>query len=293
MCESDLFSAGSGASTSASSASDSPSSGSQKSTPSPAPCCESTGPTSRTLETFALSSPAPDADSRSRRSISSVAASHASRSVSRDSGAAKQTSGGSGRKCGESLDLFDPVGSLLRTSLASELEAMTGSRKTWSEQVTPSGHSWWVLTTLERRTDGSESGLLPTPTRSDANASGSRNTAHSKAHSGVSLTDWIRGDGGRGRLLPTPSHRDYRSPNALPYSERGGGEKGEQLPNFVAHQLGMQDRLSPPVCELDDGLPPGLVRHRRPALAALGNAIVPQIAEAIGRAVLRVEAALR
>lgn len=44
----------------------------------------------------------------------------------------------------------------------------------------------------------------------------------------------------------------------------------------------------PPVCELDDGIPAGLVRHRRPALAALGNALIPQIAEAIGRAIMRV-----
>lgn len=49
--------------------------------------------------------------------------------------------------------------------------------------------------------------------------------------------------------------------------------------------------LSPvaPVIELDDGMPAGLVRHRRPALAALGNALLPQIAEAIGRAILNVE----
>ena len=45
----------------------------------------------------------------------------------------------------------------------------------------------------------------------------------------------------------------------------------------------------PAVCELDDGIPAGLVRHRRPALAALGNALLPQIAEAIGRAIMTVE----
>lgn len=52
--------------------------------------------------------------------------------------------------------------------------------------------------------------------------------------------------------------------------------------------------LSPvaPVVELDDGIPAGLVRHRRPALAALGNAIVPQIPEAIGRTIMRIEACL-
>ncbi len=33
----------------------------------------------------------------------------------------------------------------------------------------------------------------------------------------------------------SPAARDYRGPNAKPYAERGGGTKGEQLPNQVAH----------------------------------------------------------
>jgi len=36
---------------------------------------------------------------------------------------------------------------------------------------------------------------------------------------------------------PTPAHRDYRFANLLPFSERGGGAKGEQLNNAVVHQL--------------------------------------------------------
>jgi len=35
--------------------------------------------------------------------------------------------------------------------------------------------------------------------------------------------------------FPTPAARDYRTPNAKPYTERGGGSKGEQLQNFVEH----------------------------------------------------------
>jgi len=80
--------------------------------------------------------------------------------------------------------------------------------------------------------------------------SGSRNTPNSNAHFGLSLTDAVRGDGGRGRLWrtpdasvvsermwPSPPSRDYRFPNALPYAERGGGTKGEQLPNAVGGTL--------------------------------------------------------
>jgi hypothetical protein len=144
-------------------------------------------------------------------------------------------------------------------------------------------------------------GLLPTPTAGDSKASGSRNTTTSKAHPGTSLTDWVRGDGGTGRMWqtpvaddaverkkgkwnsrgepklsaqvmlwptptsssgglekakangegsttglklasavqmwPTPASRDFRHPNAEPYSERGGGTKGEQLPNAAGGPL--------------------------------------------------------
>jgi hypothetical protein len=34
-------------------------------------------------------------------------------------------------------------------------------------------------------------------------------------------------------LLPTLTRRDYRHPNAKSYAERGGGKKGEQLPNAL------------------------------------------------------------
>ena len=36
----------------------------------------------------------------------------------------------------------------------------------------------------------------------------------------------------------TPAHRDYRGANALPRNQRGGGSKGEQLPNQAVHLTG-------------------------------------------------------
>lgn len=50
-------------------------------------------------------------------------------------------------------------------------------------------------------------GAIPTPTAGDAKSSGSRNTAHSKAHPGTSLTDWMRADGGTGRNAGETSRR--------------------------------------------------------------------------------------
>ncbi len=77
-------------------------------------------------------------------------------------------------------------------------------------------------------------GLIPTPTASDANSSGSRNTATSKAHPGVSLTDWARGDGGKGRLLPTPQAQDFR--NCADYSS-GSREHSPQLRHLGSGRL--------------------------------------------------------
>ena len=90
--------------------------------------------------------------------------------------------------------------------------------------------------------------LIPTPTAGDASASGSRNTATSKAHPGISLTDWAIGDGGTGRLLPTPQAEDHR--NCADYSDGSRG-KSPQL-----RHLG-KGRLNPRFVEWMQGFPPG------------------------------------
>ena len=72
----------------------------------------------------------------------------------------------------------------------------------------------------------------PTPTAGDARGSGSRNTPGSKAHAGLSLTDFVRGDGGTGRgkrgdVWPTPA--------AVSYGTNQGGAAGRVGP--VRHSL--------------------------------------------------------
>lgn len=94
---------------------------------------------------------------------------------------------------------------------------------------------------------GSWPSLLPTPTASDANGSGSRNTASSKAHPGVSLTDWARQDGGAGRLLPTPQASDWRA-----CSDYSDGSRGHS-PNL--RHLGT-GRLHPRFVEWMNEFPP-------------------------------------
>jgi hypothetical protein len=61
-----------------------------------------------------------------------------------------------------------------------------------------------------------------TPSATD----GERSGTITPGMSGTSLTQ-------QAASWATPSHRDYRHPNAKPYKERGGKTKGEQLPNQV------------------------------------------------------------
>jgi len=85
----------------------------------------------------------------------------ASRFPSPGSSAGEPTSGTSGPSLLGSSENSDPLGFLLRTCLASELSLLTKSSKTWKRQATPHGRSWWVLTTLGRRTVERGCGLLP------------------------------------------------------------------------------------------------------------------------------------
>lgn len=51
--------------------------------------------------------------------------------------------------------------------------------------------------------------------------------------------------------FPTPAAKDWRGPNKKSYRERGGGSKGEQLPNAVGGSL------NPPWVAWLMGWPPG------------------------------------
>lgn len=67
------------------------------------------------------------------------------------------------------------------------------------------------------------------PSKKDSEKSAGRPRPH--------RTRWLQDDVGHAlNLWATPTNRDYRFPNAKPLSERGGGNKGEQLPNQILHQ---------------------------------------------------------
>ena len=158
--------------------------------------------------------------------LSGPAPAPASRSPRRERVKVEPTSGTSG-----------PIGSVssasasLQSSLESKLRERLGRDGstpyplTWKAKVTPSGRPYCQLALSRLRTSASDCGLWPTPTKCMSTGAGT-----SGREGGLNLQTAVA-------MWPTPAHRDYRYPNAKPYSERGGGKKGEQLPNAVGGPL--------------------------------------------------------
>jgi len=69
--------------------------------------------------------------------------------------------------------------------------------------------------------------MWPTPTLGDSRSSGSRNTETSKAHPGLSLTDAVRGDAGKGRMWPTPKNRDWKDGRSAGTKDRDSPDLGK------------------------------------------------------------------
>ena len=173
----------------------------------------------------------------------------------------------------------------------------------------------YPLPPLALATDGTASGSWPTAKAT--NATGASNTATRQGaadlQTAVTMRPTPRAEDGEStgmsaarlatrapdnlpsavRAWPTPAARVYRSPNAAPYSERGGGSKGGAASECgwrgSASDLGRGiDGIS---AWLDGSWEHGVPRvgtgipDRRKRLIALGNSLVPQIAEIIGRAV--------
>ena len=96
-----------------------------------------------------------------------------------------------------------------------------------------------------RRTLMTEVQKWPTPTAGDSKASGSRNTEQSKAHAGMSLTDAVRGDGGKGRMWPTPTkNANQDCPSERRRNTPALASAVKVWPTPAAHEgrLGYQDR---------------------------------------------------
>jgi hypothetical protein len=158
----------------------------------------------------------------------------------------------------------------LQKSMVSKLRARTQSLgstlyvMTWSHWVTPAGRLLSRLRASAAPASGTGSTGWPTPRAEDSESSGARwegGTFDTLTAVATHLAGWpspsasdttgaeareAREAGGlmlrdAPHLLTgwaTPATRDYRHANSVPWSERGGGKKGEQLPNQVMHLAG-------------------------------------------------------
>jgi hypothetical protein len=101
--------------------------------------------------------------------------------------------------------LTDAIGSgLLPTPTAQHYGTNQGGSMGRQGKVRPS------LATMAKT---GELHRVPTPTAGDAKSSGSRNTENSKANPGMSLTDFVRQDGGQGRQVATPDANCWKGGN--------------------------------------------------------------------------------
>ncbi len=143
---------------------------------------------------------------------------------------------------------------------------------TWKELATPAGRPICALRASVRRT--LDSACIGRPTPGAVDSTSNAETAESKMKrglkTGLNLTTVAQPAGwstpksedaestgfsarrlennktpdnlhSQTKLLlgtwATPATRDYRTPNHVKWSERGGGKKGEQLQNQVAHMI--------------------------------------------------------
>jgi hypothetical protein len=184
-----------------------------------------------------------------RALISSAAASPVRTSQSQEKARAlKALARDYGASTPELLAKYDHATSSWKTSqlcLDGELSVFS---ETWPRSGLTRNGTAYQLPPLVPLTDATGSGLWPTVTAGDAKASGSRNTSQSNAHPGVSLTDFVRQDGGTGRMWPTPRAQDFKS--GAGYSHAGKSQTPQ-----LRHLLG--GSLNPTWVEWLMGFPLG------------------------------------
>ena len=149
---------------------------------------------------------------------------------------ARKMTATSGRKCSGLLRRHSPVGCLARTLLESSVWNSTRCFLTWKPKVTKHNRLLFQLAVSMPRTDGIESGLLPTPTAGDSKGRTYQYDRGDHTKPRVSLVGAVkmrptpRAHHGTGkhrgnnrarledevhnpeRMWPTPAARDWRSP---------------------------------------------------------------------------------
>ena len=173
-----------------------------------------------------------------------------------------QESPESGPGCGPtwrgSLARFDRDSLSWKTVQHSLLGDSEPSSVIWPRSGMTAAGQCWELPMLGRTTSATASGWWPTPLANSHTGAG-----HGPNKTGApNLQTAVK-------KFPTPAARDYRSPNKLSYEERGGGKKGEQLPNAVG------GRLNPTWTEWLMGFPQGWTELRRSEMPRFPSVLQP------------------
>lgn len=157
----------------------------------------------------------------------------------------------SGKKCSELFARLNPDGLLRKTFMEFLLERKDMHSKlcvlTWKAKVISSSRRLlFQLVARERPIEGIEYGLLPTPTVMDTNGGdlnkvdARRAKAKSKKINGNGFGMTLSEMGKRG-LLPTPTHRDYRSgfnPENTAFKKRRNRSEGVNLHEYIQRVIG-------------------------------------------------------
>ena len=191
-------------------------SASPKSTHTPAPSSGSTGPTSQTSETSQKPTSGP-----TQEQLFSPEVSLASRSALPGSKEARAMTVSSGLACSRLLPQSSPLGSLVKTLLASSAWNSTACLLTWKAKATPRFRLLFQLAPSMPGTEETEFGLWQTPVADD---SAEREKGKFNSRGEPKLSAQVK-------LWPTPTVCEveknlehYQERRARPRATKGGGD---------------------------------------------------------------------
>lgn len=218
-----------------------------------------------------------------QESIFSPQASHVSRILLPGTDAAMRITARSGRKLAGSYEKPGPVGSLLKTLLASPHWRSTECYLTWKPKATPQGRLYFQLSHSTRRTVATESGLWPTMRAGDGPQHALRSpekivNSRGRIEDDVALwaTLTVRGNYNRAGLSPTSGDgivtqarlwhtltvNDGKN-STLPTSQAGRGSIVADIIGVIQSELPVDESrrlyLNPRFCEWLMGYPIGWV----------------------------------